>query len=58
MRYAHPSQSYELAAVERLCKTGEGNEKETDSATGHRRKIEAGKGSLKMDVKTTRYNSY
>ncbi|MGD0910307.1 MAG: site-specific integrase [Terracidiphilus sp.] len=33
MRYAHLSQSYELAAVERLCKTGEGNEKESDTTT-------------------------
>ena len=33
MRYAHLSQSHELAAVERLCKTGEGNEKATDTRT-------------------------
>ena len=33
MRYAHLSQSHELAAVERLCKTGEGNEKPTDTRT-------------------------
>jgi len=33
MRYAHLSQSYALAAVERLCKTCEGNEKESDTTT-------------------------
>ena len=33
MRYSHLSQSHELAAVERLCKTGEGNEEETDTTT-------------------------
>jgi hypothetical protein len=32
MRYAHLSQSHELAAVERLCKTGEGDEKEMTPA--------------------------
>jgi hypothetical protein len=32
MRYAHLSQSHELAAVERLCKTGEGNEKRSDTS--------------------------
>ena len=31
MRYAHLSRSHELAAVERLCKTGEGNEKRSDT---------------------------
>jgi hypothetical protein len=31
MRYSHLSQSHELAAVERLCKTGEGSEKESDA---------------------------
>lgn len=31
MRYAHLSQLHELAAVERLCKTGEGNEKRSDT---------------------------
>ena len=31
MRYSHLSQSHELAAVERLCKTGEGNEKRSDT---------------------------
>jgi hypothetical protein len=31
MRYSHLSQSNELAAVERLCKTGEGNEKRSDT---------------------------
>jgi site-specific recombinase XerD len=31
MRYSHLSQSHELAAVERLCKTGKGNEKESDT---------------------------
>jgi integrase len=33
MRYAHLSQSHELAAVERLCNTGEGNEKRTATST-------------------------
>ena len=33
MRYAHLSQSHELAAVERLCNTGEGNEKRTATRT-------------------------
>jgi len=33
MRYAHLSQSHELAAVERLCNTGQGNEKRTDTRT-------------------------
>ncbi len=33
MRYAHLSQSHELAAVERLCKTGEGNEKRSDTTS-------------------------
>jgi len=31
MRYAHLSHSHELAAVERLCNTGEGNEKRSDT---------------------------
>jgi hypothetical protein len=31
MRYAHLSQSHELAAVERLCNTGQGNEKRSDT---------------------------
>ena len=31
MRYSNLSQSHELAAVERLCKTGEGNEKRSDT---------------------------
>jgi hypothetical protein len=31
MRYAHLSQSHEMAAVERLCNTGEGNEKRSDT---------------------------
>lgn len=33
MRYSHLSQSHELAAVERLCKTGEGNEKRSDTGS-------------------------
>jgi hypothetical protein len=32
MRYAHLPQFHELAAVERLCKTGEGDEKEMTPA--------------------------
>ena len=47
MRYAHLSQSHELAAVERLCNTGEGNEKRSDTRSDHRRKSGAGEGSLK-----------
>lgn len=31
MRYAHLSQSHEMAAVERLCNTGQGNEKRSDT---------------------------
>lgn len=31
MRYGHLSHSHELAAVERLCNTGEGNENEVTS---------------------------
>lgn len=31
MRYAHLSQSHEMAAVERLCNTGQGNEKPSDT---------------------------
>lgn len=32
MRYGHLSHSHELAAVERLCNTGEGNEKRIDAS--------------------------
>jgi hypothetical protein len=41
MRYSHLSQSHELAAVERLCKTDEGSEKQsgTRSDTSHRKSI-------------------
>jgi len=38
MRYSHLSQSHELAAVERLCKTGEGNKKQSDTRTDTSRK--------------------
>jgi integrase len=31
MRYSHLSQSHEMAAVERLCNTGQGNEKRSDT---------------------------
>lgn len=31
LRYSHLSQSHELAAVARLCKTGEGNKKRSDT---------------------------
>jgi integrase len=31
MRYSHLSQAHELAAVERLCNTGQGNEKRSDT---------------------------
>jgi hypothetical protein len=31
MRYSHLSQADELAAVERLCNTGQGNEKRSDT---------------------------
>jgi integrase len=40
MRYAHLSHSHELAAVERLCNTGEGNEKRTDTASDTSAKAE------------------
>ncbi len=40
MRYAHLSQSHELAAVERLCKTGEGNEKRSDTRSDTSTKAE------------------
>jgi site-specific recombinase XerD len=33
MRYAHLSQSHGMAAVERLCNTGQGNEKRSDTST-------------------------
>jgi hypothetical protein len=33
MRYSHLSQAHELAAVERLCNTGQGNEKRSDTST-------------------------
>jgi site-specific recombinase XerD len=41
MRYSHLSQSHELAAVERLCKTDEGSEKQSDtrSDTSHKKAI-------------------
>ena len=43
MRYPRLSQSHELAGVERLCKTGEGNEKRSDtrSHTGPNKGIES-----------------
>lgn len=42
MRYSHLSQSHELGAVERLCNTGQGNEKRTATrtATGTKQQLE------------------
>jgi len=45
MRYAHLSQSHELAAVERLCKTGEGNEKPSDTRSDTGTKPRLGKAA-------------
>jgi integrase len=39
MRYSHLSHSHELAAVERLCNTGEGNEKRSDTTSDTSAKV-------------------
>lgn len=45
MRYAHLSQSHELAAVERLCNTGEGNEKRSDTTSDTSSRVELQKAA-------------
>jgi hypothetical protein len=58
MRYSHLSQSHEMAPAERLCNTDQGNEKRSDTRSETDPKKGVARGSLKMDVRSTGYNSY